>query len=116
MTFLNYPIEIWIAVIVAVIVRLKTSITLNWTGALSTTLVAVGSGMVLHKPIATLMGLGADWELLLSILIALTAENLMKGVIDFSDDADVVKNVIKTVITKDPRNLVKDDKDENNSK
>lgn len=100
MTFLNYPIEIWIAVVIAVIVRLKTSITLNWTGALSTILVAVGSGLVLHKPISNLIGLGSEWELLMAILIALTAENFMKGVVDFSDDRDAVKNILTSVITK----------------
>lgn len=101
MTFLNYPVEIWVAVFIAVIVRLKTSLTLNWTGALSTILVAIGSGMVLHKPITTLSGIGSEWELLMSILIALTAENLMKKIVDFSEDDDAVKNIVGAIVKKD---------------
>ena len=111
MNFLNYPIEIWISVLVAVIVRLKSSVTLNWTGALSTTMVAVGAGMIMYKPITALIGLSPDWELLMSILIALTAENVMKGIIDFSDDKDTVKNIIKFVLNRDPTKLIPQDKD-----
>lgn len=115
MNFLNYPIEIWISVFVAVIVRLKSSVTLNWTGALSTTLVAVGAGMVMYKPFTALLGLSSDWELLMSILIALTAENIMKGIIDFSDDKDTVKNILKSIISKDPSKLVDKKNDDKNS-
>lgn len=98
MNILNYPLEIWIAVFVAVVVRLKTSVTLNWTEAISTILVAVGSGVVLYQPITTLVGLGSDWSLLMAILIALTAENLMKGIVDFSEDRDAVKNLVVGVV------------------
>ena len=99
MSILGYPIEIWIAVLVAVVVRLKTSVTLNWTGAFATILVAVGSGVVLFKPITALVGLGSNWEPIMAILIALTAENLMKGVVDFSEDRDAVKSIVVGTIS-----------------
>lgn len=110
MKFLNYPIEIWIAVAVAMVVRLKTSIGLGLVGALTTTLVGIGAGMVLHQPIANLFGLqGNDMQIIIAMVVALTAENLMKGIIEFSQQDGAAGRVITAILTRDPRHLSKKD-------
>ncbi|MGR3749600.1 hypothetical protein [Paracoccus sp. (in: a-proteobacteria)] len=109
MLFLNYPTEIWLAVLIAVIVRLKSSLTLGWFGALTTVIVAAGSGVLLYEPLADLCGLSSNTHTMLAVLIALTAENLMKMLVDYSSRADAVMRFIKAVIRRDPTLLFEDD-------
>lgn len=110
MLIFGFPIEIWLGVFAAVLVRVKSSVTLGWGGAITTTLVSTISGMILHRPFLSLTGLHQDWGILVAILIALTAENLMKGVLDWSSEKGALKNLLRAVIGRDPSKLI--DKDE----
>ncbi|WP_347141021.1 hypothetical protein [Paracoccus sp. SSK6] len=109
MRFLNYPVEIWIAVSIAILVRLKTSMSLGFWGALTTTVVGAGAGLVLHRPLSALVGVTGDWEILMAILIALTSENLMQGIVRWSSQEGAAGRLLTAFITRDPSELTKID-------
>lgn len=100
MNFLGYPIETWIATTIAIIIKLKASRALTLFGAISTTVVGVGSGMLLYKPITSILGLADSWEIMIAILTALTFENLTKLIVEESSDTETIKGWINFFITK----------------
>lgn len=101
MKFLGYPIEIWAASLIAVIVKLQTSNRLSLIGVISTVIVAMGSSLLLYIPVCDMMGYGSDAHVIVAVLIALTAENLMKAVVEFTADRKIMNGVIKHLIKKD---------------
>ncbi len=95
MKFLTYPIEIWAAVLVAVVVKLQTSNRLTLIGTISTVIVAVISSLTLHQPVTDMMGWETDAHVIVAVIIALTAENLMKAIVEFTADKGKLKSIIK---------------------
>lgn len=101
--FLDYPIHVWASVILAVFVRLtndtKGSATIprrvligkKLTNAITST----ASGMILHKPIVEILEISDKWYVIVAILVALTAENIMRSIIHVSEDDEAVTGIIK---------------------
>lgn len=98
MKFLTYPIEIWIAVSVAIIVKLQTSNRLTLLGIVSTVFISMASALVLYDPICDMMNWGQDMHVIIAVIIALTSENLMKAIVEFTADRKVLKGVIKHLV------------------
>lgn len=101
MKFLGYPIEIWAASVIAVFIKLQTSSTLSFFGAVATTVVALFSGVFLHVPVATILGLDSNWHTVLAVIIALSAENLMKAVVEISADVEWLKDILRYFIDRE---------------
>lgn len=101
MNFLGYPVEIWAAAIVAVFVKLQTSNTLTIFGAIATTIIALFSGVFLYLPIASMLSLSVSWHMPLAIIIALSAENLMKAIVEISADKEWLKDWIIFLVDRD---------------
>lgn len=114
MNFLGYPIEIWAAAIVAVFVKLQTSNTLTLFGAIATTVIALFSGVFLYLPIATMLSLSVSWHMPLAIIIALSAENLMKAIVELSADVEWLKGILQYMIDRDKLPRRNQSNDENN--
>lgn len=104
MKFIGYPIEIWAACIVAVLIKLQTSNKLTLLGAIATTVVALFSGIILYQPIMAIFGLAEAWSIPLAIIISLSAENLMKALVEMSADKEWLKDWIHYLVTKKERN------------
>lgn len=100
MIFLGYPIEIWLGVFVAVIIKLKSSRVMTILGAMTTTLVAVGGGMLLHQKVIFLFGLDPSWDIFVAIILALTFENLMKFIVELSADQAALKDLASVFINR----------------
>ncbi|MFN3895723.1 MAG: hypothetical protein ACK4KU_14435 [Acinetobacter sp.] len=105
--FFGYPVEIWLASLVAVIIRLQTADRLTVLGAAATILVALLAGILLYGPIIVLLGLSQTWAVPMAIIVALSAENIMKIIVEMSADKDWLKGWIKHLVSKD--NNKKDD-------
>lgn len=101
MNFLGYPIEIWAAAIIAVFVKLQASNTLTLFGAITTVVIALLSGVFLYTPIAAILSLGTSWHIPLAIIIALSAENLMKAIVELSADKEWLKDWIIFMVDRD---------------
>ncbi len=100
MNFFGYPIEIWLASFVAVMFKLKTNSNMSWFSILATVTIAMFSGVIMYKPIAEIFSLSASWNVPVAILIAVSAENLMKHVTRISNDEDFVKDWLKFILTR----------------
>tara|TARA_R110000796_G_scaffold11041_1_gene36887 strand:+ start:710 stop:1012 length:303 start_codon:yes stop_codon:yes gene_type:complete len=96
-----YPLEIWIAVFLAIIIKLQTSNRLTFLGVVITIFVATASALLFHLPIVAMMGWGPDSNVVVAVVLALTAENLMKAIVEISADRGFMKNLIKHVVKQD---------------
>jgi len=105
MRLLETPIEVVIAILIAAVVRLKSSWSLGWIGALTTTIVSMFSGLLLYQPVLTITGIDQSWDVLVAILISLTAENLMKGLIDFTGQKGAFQRILMAFLTRDASHL-----------
>lgn len=103
MLFLGYPIEVWIAAFIAVIIKLQSSKRLTLLGAITTVIVGVGAGVLLYAPIVSLFSLSSSWEVIVAILIALSAENLMKSFVELSADKEFLSDWIKYLVNRKDR-------------
>ena len=108
MNFFGYPVEIWLASFVAVMLKLKKTSSWSIVGTISTISIALFSGLVLYGPIITIMELPPTWSVPVAILSALTAENFMNNIVDISDDSDFIKDWLRFFLT---RKIENDDKD-----
>lgn len=100
MSLFGYPIEIWIAIAVSILIKLQSNKRLSLLGAVTTVSVALFSGLLLYQPIVVLFSLSHSWEIIIAILIALTAENLMKTLVELSADRELLTGVVKFLVTK----------------
>jgi hypothetical protein len=100
MNILGYPIEIWIAGLIGVFIRLQTSNRLTLLGATTTVIVAMAASLILHGPIVALLGLSVSWNVPVAVIIALTAENLMKAFVEISADKEWIKGWIRHLVDK----------------
>ena len=69
-------------------------------GAMTTTLVAVGGGMLLHQKVIFLFGLDPSWDIFVAIILALTFENLMKFIVELSADQAALKDLASVFINR----------------
>ena len=86
------PIEFWIAVGVAVIVKIKTSQRITPLQALMTIAVSVGAAYVATDWVASVSGMS---EAVAAALVALTAEGVMRWVLSLSDNPQTALDWIK---------------------
>lgn len=112
MNFFGYPLEIWLAAFVAVMFKLK--MTSKWTivGVVSTVGIAMFSGLILYLPMVELLKLSSSWNVPVAILIALTAENVMKNVVELSKDGEFFKDWVRFLVTKRIKNEESVDEDQ----
>ena len=103
----DYGYDLWAATIIAVLIKLKasgivvkTSKFLTVFGVVSTIFISIASGMLLHVPLMELFGLSESWTIPMAILVALTAENLMKTFVDISGDSEQLKSWLSVIITR----------------
>lgn len=89
---LQKPIEFWIAVLVAVIIKLKTSEAKSFVSALVTILVSIGAAYAFTEPLAAMLGYS---ETLLAALVTLTSESLMRWVLKLVNNPDQLKEWIQ---------------------
>lgn len=97
---LGYPIEIWIALGVAILIKIQSNKKLSILATITSVIVALSAGLLLYKPIIALLALGQNWEMIVAILIALTAENIMRSVVEISSDKDFLSGILSAVIIK----------------
>ncbi len=100
MLFLGHPVEIWAGLVVSIIVKLKASKALTIVGAITTTIVGLGAGVLTYQWALKLLGLDESWSVPLAILIALTAENIMKNFVEISADSELLKSWASIFINK----------------
>ena len=100
MNFFGYPIEIWVAAFISVLVKLQSSKHLTLLGSIVTISVALASGVILYQPILIILNLNATWAVPVSIMIALSAENIMKSLVELSADKEWLTDWIKLLITR----------------
>lgn len=86
------PIEFWIAVAVAVIVKIKTSQRLTPLQALMSIAVSVGAAYVATAWVSEVSGMS---EPIAASLVALTAEGVMRWVLSLSDNPQTALDWIK---------------------
>lgn len=98
--FLGFPYEIWIAVIISVLVRLRAMKGATIVSTIITIIVALCAGMWLHEPFMVIMNLSETWTIPIAILIALSAENVMKGIVELTSDSTFIKDIFKIWISK----------------
>ncbi len=98
MNLFGYPIEIWCAAFIAMLIRLQTSNTLTWLGAIVTVCVALFAGVALYGPIMGMLGIGEGWAIPIAIIVALSAENMMKAIVELSADIEWLKDYIRLFV------------------
>lgn len=82
-------IHFWIAVFVAVLIKVRTSERLSWRQVLVTIVVSVGAAYVAASWVAEITNIP---EAVAAALVALTAEGLMRLLLVFSSDpAEAIK-------------------------
>lgn len=72
------PIEFWIAVAVAILVKIRTSEKLTFWQGITTVLVAIGAAYVASESVAEAMG---TTEAIAAALVALSAEGVMRWIL-----------------------------------
>jgi len=85
-------VEFWIAVAVAVVVKLRTSDRLTLSQAAATTIVAVGSAYVAADWVAFRINLSVP---VAAALVALLAESLMRKALIFANDPRAMIEIVK---------------------
>ena len=101
MNIWGYPLEIWLAGLIGVFIRLQTSNKLTWLGAMSTVVVAMAASLVLYLPVTELLSLSETWHVPVAVIIALTAENIMKSLVEISADKEWLMGIIRHLVNKD---------------
>lgn len=110
------PIELIIGVCIAAWIRFKSSLTLGFWQAATTTFFSFLAGVGLYQPVSDLFSLDPVWHVPVAVVLALILENLLKGLLDFSKRPDAFARILKAVFSRDPMALTdekkgKDDKD-----
>ena len=95
MNFFNYPFEIWIATIVAVLVKLRAETKLTLFGVATITLIGIGSGVIFYAPLTAAFGLSIAWQVPMACLITLTADNVMRVFLELSADRKWLGDIIR---------------------
>lgn len=105
MLFLGFPLKVWAAVLIAVLIKLQSTKTLSILGAIVTIAVGTGAGVLLYGPVLELLSLPAHWEIIVAILVALSAENLMRSFVELTANKDFLSDWLKYFINKkmDPK-------------
>lgn len=100
MNFFNYPVEIWFASFVAVMFKLKMTSKFTVIGTITTVSIAMFSGLIMYTPLVDLLQLSPSWNVPIAILVAITAENFMKNVVDISNDGQMFKDWLGFIVTR----------------
>ena len=88
----NKPLEFWVAIVVAVVVKLSTSARLGFWGRLASTVVAIGSAYAFSHPIAEWLGLNL---ILIAALVTLSSEAVMRTVLHMVHDPEQLKELFR---------------------
>ena len=100
MLFLGYPVEIWVASFIAVLIKILANKKFTLLAASITILVALFSGVILYQPILTIFALEQTWGIPLAIIIALSAENIVKAILQVSDDREWLVDLIRWFVNR----------------
>lgn len=101
MNFFGSPIEVWVATVIAVLIKLRNDTKLTLLGIITTFATGVGSGMLFYHQVADMLGLDQSWHVAIACIVTLTADNLMKVLLELSSDREWIKDWIKYLVTRD---------------
>ena len=83
MRLLLADLGFWVAVAVAVALKIKASPTVSPIGAVVTVLIALGAALIFTQPIVVFLALdGAVYTNAVAALVALSAEHLSRQILD----------------------------------
>lgn len=71
MNIFGHPIDVWIVVAVAAIVKLMTKTTMGIVAAIMTAIVGIGAGIALYQPVAHLFGFAPESHVIVACSITL---------------------------------------------
>lgn len=99
MNLLGHPIEVWIVIAVAAIVKIMTKVTMGVVEALATIAVALGAGVSLYLPVTSMLGISPESNLsyLIACSIALVFENLARNLILRTEDPKALDKVVGAI-------------------
>lgn len=86
------PIEFWIAIAVAVLVKVKTCNQLSWLQVIATILVAIGAAYALADFVAEFLTIS---DVMAAALVALTAEGVMRWILKILEDPTEIIRLLK---------------------
>ena len=89
--FTSKPLEFWAAILVAIIVKIKTSKQLGPLAVISTIFVSLGAAYSFATPLSSWLGVN---EVLIAALVALTSEGVMRWLIQLSNDPSELKTLL----------------------
>ncbi|QCO57446.1 hypothetical protein EOK75_17175 (plasmid) [Pseudorhodobacter turbinis] len=95
---LGYPVDILILVLAASLVRVISHKDKTFFAAIVSIIVAVSAGILLFGPVVALLSLSAAWNIPIAILIALSAENIMRSIVAITGDAAFLKDIIRKIV------------------
>lgn len=85
-------VEFWVAVAVAILVKVRTSEQLTWAGAAFTIAVAAGAAYSLSGPVSSYLN---AHETLVAALLALMADGIMRWLIRMADQPARLLKLLK---------------------
>lgn len=101
MNFLGHPWQIWAAALIAVSVKITSpGAPKSLTSRFISIFVALLSGVILYLPVVGAIGWGASMHVPVAIIISLTAENLMRSIVDLSSDKEILREWLKDFLNK----------------
>lgn len=102
MQIFSHPVEIWLGILLAVLIKLRGANfeILGFFGTAATVLISIISGVIFYVPIMDLLSLGPSWAIPTAILIALTAENLLKTVTEMTADKESLRKIAEGVLNR----------------
>ena len=89
---INKPLEFWAAVLVAVLIKLKTSTRLGLWGTITTIATALLSAYAFAEPVSQRLGFS---EIIVAALIALTGEGIMRYVLIVVNNPEELKEWVR---------------------
>lgn len=97
MNIFGHPIDVWLIVIVAAVVKLLTKTTMGIVGAISTAVVGIGAGIALYQPVAHLMGFAPESHVIIACSITLIFENLARNLVLRTEDPKALDAAVAAV-------------------
>ena len=98
---MSVELKIALASVVAGIIRARASYSkATFLTVLFSFIVAVISGVLFTSPIIALLNLNASHAILVAVVTALSAENIMLAITKLSSNQEVVKNIFSAIFGK----------------
>jgi len=97
----GHPIDVWLAMGISAVIRFMRGYReVGLLQSLIAFIVAAVSAIIFDQPLINALTLSEDWTLFVVVLIALSAENLMFGIIDITSNKKFLENIVKMFVSK----------------